>query len=64
MIVAGGTTRGLSSQTPEACCSHLMASVPYFRLPKLHALLRPRGTVTQPPTYLQVLKREHGISQV
>jgi fatty acid desaturase len=36
---------------------HLMASVPYFRLPKLHALLRQRGIVAQPPTYLQVLKR-------
>jgi fatty acid desaturase len=36
---------------------HLMASVPYFRLPKLHALLRQRGIVPQPPTYLQVLKR-------
>ena len=36
---------------------HLMASVPYFRLPKLHALLRHRGLVPPPPTYWQVLKR-------
>lgn len=36
---------------------HLMASAPYFRLPKLHALLRQRGIVPQPPTYLQLLKR-------
>jgi fatty acid desaturase len=35
---------------------HLMASVPYFRLPKLHALLRERGIVPKPPTYSQVLK--------
>ncbi|AHZ68141.1 hypothetical protein OU5_1062 [Pseudomonas mandelii JR-1] len=36
---------------------HLMASAPYFRVPKLHALLRLRGIVPKPPTYLQVLKR-------
>lgn len=36
---------------------HLMASVPYFRLPELHALLRQRSFVPQPPTHLQVLKR-------
>ncbi len=35
---------------------HLMASVPYFRLPKMHRMLRERGHVPQPPGYMQVLK--------
>ena len=35
---------------------HLMASVPYFKLPKMHQLLRDRGFVEQPPTYLDVIK--------
>ncbi|MFM9488997.1 fatty acid desaturase family protein [Pseudomonas monachiensis] len=35
---------------------HLMASVPYFRLPQLHALLRQRGIVPEPPSYLEVLR--------
>ncbi len=35
---------------------HLMASVPYFRLPHMHQLLRTRGYVDAPPTYLQVFK--------
>lgn len=34
---------------------HLMASVPYFRLPQLHTLLRQRGLVAEPPSYWQVL---------
>jgi fatty acid desaturase len=35
---------------------HLMASVPYFRLRTLHALLRERAIVPEPPTYLQMLR--------
>jgi fatty acid desaturase len=35
---------------------HLMASVPYFRLPQLHALLRERGLTAEPPSYWQVLR--------
>lgn len=35
---------------------HFMASVPYFRLPALHAVLRERGVVPPPPSYLDVLK--------
>ena len=35
---------------------HLMASVPYFRLPQLHALLRERGLTPEPPGYWQVLR--------
>lgn len=31
-----------------------MASVPYFRLPQLHQLLRQRGYVPPPPNYWQV----------
>jgi len=34
---------------------HLMASVPYFKLPKMHQLLRERGFIEQPPTYLDVI---------
>jgi fatty acid desaturase len=34
---------------------HLMASVPYHRLPYMHALLRQRSDVPEPPNYLQVL---------
>lgn len=34
---------------------HLMASVPYFRLPQMHRMLRERGYVPVPPTYLQVM---------
>lgn len=36
---------------------HLMASVPYFRLPLLHRLLRDRGLVGAPPSYLAVLRQ-------
>ena len=34
---------------------HVMASVPYFRLPALHRMLRQRGAVEAPPSYLEVL---------
>lgn len=34
---------------------HLMAAVPYFKLPKMHQMLRERGHVSEPPTYWQVL---------
>ena len=34
---------------------HLMAAVPYFKLPRMHQILRERGHVSEPPTYLQVL---------
>lgn len=36
---------------------HVMASVPYFRLPQMHRLLRERGAVPAPPGYLDVLRR-------
>lgn len=35
---------------------HLMASVPYFRLPKMHQMLRERQHVPKAPGYLDVLK--------
>ena len=35
---------------------HLMAAVPYFKLPKMHQMLRERGYVDAPPSYWQVLK--------
>ncbi|RZI84668.1 MAG: fatty acid desaturase [Rubrivivax sp.] len=35
---------------------HFMASVPYFRLPALHKVLRERGVVPAPPSYVDVLK--------
>lgn len=35
---------------------HLMASVPYFRLPHLHRLLNERAGLTEAPGYLQVLR--------
>ncbi|TAK93630.1 MAG: fatty acid desaturase [Aquabacterium sp.] len=35
---------------------HLMASVPYHRLPQMHAWLRERTEVPEPPSYLQVLQ--------
>lgn len=34
---------------------HLMASVPYFRLPKMHRMLRERNHVPKAPGYLEVL---------
>jgi fatty acid desaturase len=35
---------------------HVMASVPYFRLPVMHRLLRERGAVGEPPGYADVLR--------
>ncbi|MGH8493836.1 MAG: fatty acid desaturase family protein [Moraxellaceae bacterium] len=35
---------------------HVMASVPYFRLPLMHRMLRERGAVSAPPGYLDVLR--------
>ncbi len=35
---------------------HLMASVPYFRLPKVHRMLRERGYSSAPPSYWDVMK--------
>lgn len=39
---------------------HLMASVPYFRLPLMHRMLRERGHVPPPPSYWQVLRLVSG----
>ena len=39
---------------------HLMAAVPYFKLPRMHDLLRERGFVVQPPTYFEVI---HSLSK-
>lgn len=39
---------------------HLMAAVPYFKLPRMHDLLRERGFVIQPPTYFEVI---HSLSK-
>jgi fatty acid desaturase len=36
---------------------HLMASVPYFRLPLMHKMLLARGYVQKPPSYFDVFKR-------
>lgn len=35
---------------------HVMASVPYFRLPLMHRMLRERGAVPEAPSYLDVLR--------
>jgi fatty acid desaturase len=35
---------------------HVMASVPFYRLPQMHRMLRARGAVPEPPGYLDVLK--------
>lgn len=35
---------------------HVMASVPYFRLPVMHRMLRERGAVSAPPGYVDVLR--------
>lgn len=35
---------------------HVMASVPYFRLPLMHKMLRERGAVAEPKGYLDVLR--------
>ncbi|MGB1580719.1 MAG: fatty acid desaturase family protein [Nevskiales bacterium] len=36
---------------------HLMASVPYYRLPKMHRLLRERGHALPAPGYAQVMRQ-------
>ncbi|MGN5762845.1 fatty acid desaturase family protein [Acinetobacter calcoaceticus] len=36
---------------------HLMAAVPYSKLPKMHQMLRERGHVAEPPSYWQVLNQ-------
>ncbi|MFT3923352.1 MAG: fatty acid desaturase family protein [Myxococcales bacterium] len=36
---------------------HVLPSVPYFRLPRLHQLLRERGAVSTPPSYWEVLRQ-------
>lgn len=35
---------------------HLLAAVPFYRLPRLHRLLRERGAAGEPPDYVEVLK--------
>lgn len=35
---------------------HLMASVPYFRLPRMHKMLLARGYVQTPPSYFDVFR--------
>lgn len=35
---------------------HLMPGVPYYRLKRMHALLRARGHVPEPPSYFDVLR--------
>jgi fatty acid desaturase len=35
---------------------HVLPSVPYFRLPQLHKLLRERGAIAEPVGYLEVLR--------
>jgi fatty acid desaturase len=35
---------------------HLMPGVPFFRLPQLHRMLRERGALAEPPSYLDVLR--------
>lgn len=35
---------------------HVMASVPYFRLPLMHRMLRERGAIPEAPGYLDVLR--------
>jgi fatty acid desaturase len=35
---------------------HLMPAVPYFQLPAMHRMLRERGLVAPPPSYLDVLR--------
>jgi fatty acid desaturase len=35
---------------------HLLVAVPFYRLPRLHALLRERGAVPSAPSYADVLR--------
>ena len=39
---------------------HLMASVPFYKLPQLHALLRQKGVIDSAPSYWEVLKLASG----
>lgn len=39
---------------------HVMASVPYFRLPEMHRLLRERNAVPEPTGYWDVIKKVAG----
>lgn len=39
---------------------HVMASVPFFRLPRLHALLRERAAIAPAPGYAEVLRAAGG----
>lgn len=41
---------------------HFMASVPYYRLPRLHRMLRERHRITAPPGYAAVLAAASGRS--
>ena len=36
---------------------HLMATVPYFKLPKMHQMLREKGLVPEAPSYLEVISK-------
>lgn len=56
------TQAGLLSRMTVAPCNvnfhqehHAMASVPYYRLPKMHQLMRQKNAVPVPPTYGDVL---------
>jgi fatty acid desaturase len=35
---------------------HIMPSAPYYRLPRMHRMLRERGAIAAPPTYAKVLE--------
>jgi fatty acid desaturase len=36
---------------------HLLSAVPYYRLPMMHRMLREKGLVEEPPSYISVLKQ-------
>lgn len=35
---------------------HLLAGVPFYRLPKMHRMLREKGLLAEPPSYAEVLR--------
>jgi fatty acid desaturase len=35
---------------------HLLAAVPFYRLPKMHEMLREKGLLEAPPSYWDVLR--------